>query len=363
MKNHTNHHDTAPATKLEQLLTACLGRHECQRVVQLMHIPELFAPGAADGGAVSRAEVAFALNMLLFRDLVRRVPEGLAYTEDAAASGRKVFFDHGAVRTVAIAASGSLPPGEEALTRVLKALGYTLNEVYPLPRLKMTGRAYFHADLRDEMPQFFVSELHVERFSPAFQAAAARVVASSADPLDSVDLARLTTLQTVHALPLADAVALLPALMRCFERQHAAPALADYDALRAESQEMAWIATEGNAFNHVTDRVADVFALATEQRLLGRSIKAQVEVAARGSVRQTAYRAAEVERVFRTPQGSVVRRVPGSFYEFIARDMIEGEQPQADSGLGLGLGLDLGFDSGNATAIFKMTAADSAQAA
>lgn len=349
----TNQIDTQ-LTGLQQLLTACLGSHESARVMRLMHIPKQLTPAmacTANPNSVSRSEIAFAMNMMLFRDLVERVPEGKAYTVDAVASGRRVFFDHGAVRTVSISQSGALPSGEFALTRILKPLGYLLNETYPLPRLKMTGRAYFHADLTEEMPQFFVSELHVDQFSPAFQTAVERVVASSIDPLDANDLVRLQKLEQDQALSLDEAIELLPALLRCFCRQHETPALSDYEILLQESQEMAWIATEGNAFNHVTDRVDDVVALSAEQRQLGRSIKPQVEIAARGTVRQTAYRAAEVERVFSTPQGCVVRRVPGSFYEFISRDHIGNGLQQST--------LDLGFDSGNATAIFKMTSADS----
>lgn len=344
-----------PITNLEQLLTACLGRHECMKLMQFMHIPKQFSIGNQSEsivGEISRLEIAFAMNMMLFRDLVQRVPEGQAYTEDAVLSGRRVFFDHGAVRTVSIVRSGALLSGEAALTRILAPLGYRLNETYPLPRLKMTGRAYLHEDLPEEMPQFFVSELHVDQFSPAFQAAAERVVASSIDPLDALDLVRLNILDKARKLQLDEAIALLPALMRCFGRQHAVPALADYQVLLEESQEMAWIATEGNAFNHVTDRVPDVFALSEEQQQLGRTIKPKVEVAARGTVRQTAYRAAEVERVFKTPKGCVVRRVPGSFYEFISRDVINLDTAEG--------ALDLGFDSGNATAIFKMTSTDTA---
>lgn len=301
---------------------------------------------------ISRVYVAFAMNMLLFRDLLQRVPEGKAYTEDAFRKGRKVFFDHGAVRTVLTGQSGALPPGEAALTRVLKPLGYVLNEVYPLPRLKMTGRAYLHSDLPEEIPQFFVSELHVGQFSPAFQAAAERVVGTSVDPLDDNDKAALEKIAADGFLPFTEAVALLPSLLRCFGCQHEIPSLTDYEALLAESQEMAWIATEGNAFNHVTDRVPDLFALTEEQRLLGRTIKTNVEVAARGTLRQTAYRAAEIDRVFRTDKGCVVKRVPGSFYEFISRDRVETGNGESS--------LDLGFDSSNATAIFKMTSADAA---
>lgn len=341
-------------TILEQLLTPHVGSREAARLMQLMHVPLSLRndQGADATSRIDRTHIAFALNMMLFRNLLQRVPEGRAYTEDAFRSGRKVFFDHGAVRTVLIGRSGALPVGEAALTRVLKPLGYTLNEVYPLPRLNMTGRAYVHSNLPEEIPQFFVSELHVDRFSSGFQAAAAQVVGTSIDPLDNDDKASLERLAADGCLPLTQAIALLPALVRCFDRQHEIPALADYETLLTESQEMAWIATEGNAFNHVTDRVQDLYALTEEQRLLGRTIKTKVEVAARGTLRQTAYRAADVDRVFRTERGCVVKRVPGSFYEFISRDRLAPGNHASS--------LDLGFDSSNATAIFKMTSVDSA---
>jgi hypothetical protein len=114
----------------------------------------------------------------------------------------------------------------------------------------------------------------------------------------------------------------------------------------AESEEMAWIATEGNAFNHVTDRVPDVDAVAREQKALGRPMKETVERSASGRVLQTAFRAAPVERTFRAPAGHLtVATVPGSFFEFITRRPLPGGR------------LDLSFDTGNAQAIFKMTSA------
>ncbi|NTV75835.1 MAG: DUF1338 family protein, partial [Holophaga sp.] len=126
---------------------------------------------------------------------------------------------------------------------------------------------------------------------------------------------------------------------------HAAPSLADYRILYLESAEMAWIATEGNAFNHATDRVADVETLAVAQKELGRAMKETVEVSSSGRVLQTAFQADPVERPFRDIEGHLVlKTVPGSFFEFITR------RPQP------GGGLDLGFDTGNAQAIFKMTA-------
>ena len=51
-------------------------------------------------------------------------------------------------------------------------------------------------------------------------------------------------------------------IIAAFGRHHPAPRLADYETLLAQSAEAAWIATEGNAFNHATDRVPDVDELA-----------------------------------------------------------------------------------------------------
>ncbi len=139
----------------------------------------------------------------------------------------------------------------------------------------------------------------------------------------------------------------LSGLVRAFGPQHATPALADYETLLAASAEGAWIATEGNAFNHATDRVADVVALADALRAQGYPMKAAVEFSANGRVRQTAFLADKVARTFLLADGGVVEReVPGSFYEFISRDAVPGTDA-----------LDLTFDSGNATGIFAVTQA------
>lgn len=331
-------------TGLFRLLSATLGEAAAQTAFDPLHVaPALLRPVTA---TLSRAELAQALNMALFADLLRRVPAGAAYVADCQRAGQPVVFDHGALRTVAWP-SGALPPGEAALTRVLRPLGFAHAETYPLTKLKMTGRSWRHADFPEDIAQFFVSELHPEQFSPAFQAAASRVLGASRDPLAPADLALLEQLARDQGLPWNAALALLPRLIACFERQHPLFNLADYQTLRAESAEMAWIATEGNAFNHATDRVADLARLADTQRALGRPIKDSIEVSKSGRVRQTAFRAAQVQRQFLHEGQVLSETVPGSFYEFIQRERDEGE----------GAGLDLRFDAGNATGIFKMTAA------
>lgn len=296
-------------------------------------------------GAVPRAVVAQAVGIVLLDDLLGRVPTAAAYVEDRVAAGHKVHLDHGAVRTVTGVGSGLLPEGQEALARVLGPLGYAHRSTYDLSLLRMTGRSWCHLDLPASVPQYFVSELHADRFPPPFQQAAARVLASSRDPVTDQGRADLAELAQRGSLPLGRAVAVVAVAAACFRRQHDDPGEADYETLGAESSEMAWIATEGTVCNHATDRVDDVFAVAAAERAAGRPVKDDVEVSASGRILQTAHRAAVVERTFRTVDGGTVRRpVPGSFFEFITR------RPLPD-----GSGPDLAFDAANAQQIFTMT--------
>lgn len=331
---------------LRETLEQVIGKDRADRLFQVLVVPQPLLDES--GGRISRAGIAQALNMMLFEDLLNRVPDAKKYADDRLRDGRKILHDHGAVRTVALECMGELPAGEDAITRMLRPLGYALNGTYPLERLKMTGRSHAQADYPQELAQFFISELHPDRFSPEFQAAVKRVTASSRDPLTPEAKSLLAELEQERSLPVEKAVKLLPVLASVFSRQHDEPTVADYEVLLKESPEMAWISTEGNAFNHATDRVDNVDEVAEEQKKLGRPMKEVVEKSQSGRVRQTAFLAARVQRSFRDSNGgTVIREVPGSFYEFITR------LPISEDGKS---GVDLSFDSSNAQAIFKMTA-------
>jgi hypothetical protein len=336
------------APLLERLLTDLLGAPRCGGLFKEISV---HAPlRAAVGDRVPRAVLAQALNMALFDGLLARVPAARERVNEVVRGGGRVVFDHGALRTVATPFPNALPGGYAAFARILEPLGYRVSNVYPLARISMTGRSFTHEDHPEEIAQFFVSELHLSGFSAGFQSAAQRVLATSRDPLTPAAQERLAILARERALSQADALTLLRDLVPCFGRQHAPPALADYEELLGESAEMAWIATEGHTFNHVTERVADVEAVAEEQKRRGRPMKDAVEVSRSGRIMQTAYFASPVRRALVEADGRpVAREVPGSFYEFIERARI----PAAD---GKG-GLDLGFDSGNAQGIFRMTSA------
>lgn len=337
---------------LAELLAPLLSSKEIDELTGL-HLPSAAADAHDPSAPVSRALLAVALNWALFARLLREVPQAQRYVRRQRAAGKPIVFDHGAVRTVAAQHSGALPSGEAAIARVLAPLGYAPAETYPLPRLRMTGRAWRHADDPQGLPQFFVSALHPEAFNPAFERTVEAVLSTSRDPLAGDHTqALLARLAYEGTLPAAAARAMLPALVACFARQHPMPTLAQYRAIAAESAEMAWISTEGQTFNHATDRVADVDALAAALRAEGFAIKDRVEVSSSGRVRQTALHAARVRRAFSPdpadPAATRTLEVPGSFFEFISRAPLPVDR-------GVAPALDLAFDAGNATGIFKMT--------
>jgi len=198
-------------TNLQYMLTSLLGAEHANQLSGLLQIPASTLRPRAD--TVSRIEIAQALNMLLFEKLLKAVPQGNDYVQDSVRAGNKIRFDHGALRTVLGISTGNLPAGEAAFTRILRPLGYQVNGIYPLQRISMTGRAYAHEDDAEEIAQFFLSELHPHHFSSEFQATVNKVLSTSQDPVDAHSAQLLQQLGNDKALPLADALALLPVLV------------------------------------------------------------------------------------------------------------------------------------------------------
>tara|TARA_R110002124_G_scaffold233631_1_gene398994 strand:+ start:3270 stop:4295 length:1026 start_codon:yes stop_codon:yes gene_type:complete len=330
-----------------RLSSSLLGEEQARHMLTLLE--PMVRDEYADCNQISRAQFASAMNVVLFADIMDRVPPARTYVEDVERDGGRICFDHGALRTVCLTegSTGTLPRGEKAFRRLLEPMGYEEAAIYPLPALRMTGHAYCHKDHPESMPQFFVSELHVEKFDEEFAQAADRVFGTSRDPVDAPALEALAVLERKESLPFDVAAETLRTVVSAFDRHHERPMLSDYEILKASSGEAAWIATEGNAFNHATDRVPDVFALAEAQKRLGRPMKDKVECSQNGRVCQTAFRAETVERRFGIPGADdYLMAVPGSFHEFITRKV----DPETGR-------LDLTFDAGNATAIFHMTRA------
>ncbi|MFJ5298258.1 DUF1338 domain-containing protein [Pseudomonas sp. NPDC088368] len=331
---------------LFSLVASTVGQPAADWLERRVDVPQALHDFSWSDGGVHRVWLAEALNLCLFHKLVQAVPDGLRYVDEQFESGRKVVFDHGAIRTVDWAQNGELPRGRQAFSRLLEPLGFTDVRTYPLTKLNMTGWGYRQMDLPEDIAQFFVSELHPGRLSQAFQDAVSRVVSSSRDPLTPDDLSILQRLRATRHCSLEEATRLLPGLYRAFGRQHGVVQEADYRQLLGESAEMAWISTEGNSFNHLTDRVGNLEATVEEQIRLERPMKDSIEVSTSGRVMQTAYKACTVSRELLNAEGVLkTHQVPGSFVEFIQRKI----DPENGK-------IDLNFDSSNAQGIFKMTA-------
>lgn len=335
-------HDAAQSLQtLYALLAPVVGAERATWALDTLAIGPALA-GSSDRAA--RAQVAMALNAALFLDLLDRVPTAARYVSEMRAKGEAIVFDHGALRTID-GETGALPSGHAAFLRFLAPLGYEVRGLYPLPALTMTGRALVQVDLPETVPQFFVSELHIDQLTQGAQEAAAKVFGASTDPLGDAEWLALGSVGRHGDCTVEEGVTILKGALAAFDRQHPAPALEDYQVLLAHSKEGAWIATEGNAFNHATTRVPDVQSHSEELKAAGYPLKPAVEISRNGRVRQTAILADKVSRPFRLADGSeTTLEVPGSFYEFISRDV----DPETGT-------LDLTFDSGNATGIFAVT--------
>ncbi len=327
---------------LWHLLETTLGHRRAEMLFETLDIDaRLLTPTDA---SLPRAVLAEALNLVLFEQLLERVPEARLHVATERARGRKVCFDHGALRTLDLNHPSGLPRGHHAIARLLEPLGYAIADVYPLGRLGATGRAFCHLDLPEALSQFFVAELHVEGRSKAFQEAAGRLAASARNPLPAWAEALLDRLTTERTLALPEAQRLLPTLAACFARLHDLPTTEDFDTLHAESPETAWFATEGSVYNHATDRVPSVETTAQALRAAGAPMKERVESSPMGRVRQTASLSTPVQRPLRGADGQTrLRTVPGSFFELISREL----KPDGF--------LDLSFDTGNATGIMLVT--------
>jgi hypothetical protein len=225
---------------MNELLTTLVGPQRCERLLADVAIPPQLAGDEQPRGQLSRAAVAMAMSLVLFEDLLARVPSGARYVASQRERGRQVVFDHGAVRTVDWHETGQLPPGAELFRRLLNPLGYQEVGLYPLDRIHMTGRVFTHADVPEQVPQYFVSELHVDRLDPEAREAVTRTVGNSADPLRDEALSLLDDLAGRGWMALDDAAHLILMLAPCFGRHHRDPRLDDYKTLLRDSAEMAW---------------------------------------------------------------------------------------------------------------------------
>ena len=116
---------------IESLLRTFIGCGKTDFLFSALNMPSMLHDWEA--GTVTRAELAQAMNMALFEDLLERSSNGRTYTNDAIAGGGSVHFDHGALRTVRWPHNGALPPARVMLNAMFAASMFGQTKRFALP--------------------------------------------------------------------------------------------------------------------------------------------------------------------------------------------------------------------------------------
>src|SRR6476619_4731835 len=96
----------------------------------------------------------------LWENYCQRVEYARRYRDLVNKKGGRVVNDHIAFRTFNTR-MGDLPPGIEAMARLVTPLGYRAGGSYEFKDKHLTARHYEHEDAL--MPKIFISQLEVDR--------------------------------------------------------------------------------------------------------------------------------------------------------------------------------------------------------
>lgn len=272
-----------------------------------------------------------------------RVPEVGAIVramigENVIAREQAIENDHIAFRSLGVPFLGMA-----SLEKVFVHLGYTRRDAYHFPAKKLD--AFWYAPPEPWFPRIFLSELRVGELSQTAQTLIHRYTGGlTADPVEDIDLDDAKAID--HFL---------------HSSSWDAPALADYVALREESEYAAWVIYNRYYLNHFTvsvhnlpdgyNTVASFNAFLERHGFRLNDAGGKVKKSPDGLLLQSSTVAGLVEATF---AGGVKKMIPGSYVEFAERRILpEFAGLSADR-----IGRDQrreGFEAGNADKIFEST--------
>lgn len=302
---------------LASLLGYVIGDDDAQRLIATVRVAPALASRPV-GNWVDRATVAQGLVLVLVADLLRRVPAARTYVDGLA--DEPLYFDHAVVHTVGQAGDAAPHASGGSIERILRALGFAAPSQAEGAAAAGLCRCvtFVQQDAPDLVPRIVLEQIDASAFGAEFHATAHRVFGAARDPL-SPELAQL--LQRMEAqgrLDFHDATDLVLRAARCFDRQHVLPHVADYEVLLQSSSAAAWVATEGQAFHHLTRSVPglpDLQALA----VAGFEVRQTREPGHDGRARPMAVIGTQFSRRLKGPRGREIERtVPGSFLQLVA---------------------------------------------
>jgi len=253
---------------VERLLVYAIGPVKAERAMESIVFPPFLNDW--EWGSVTRSELAMALQVVLFDDLLMDSLEGRVTLHDSVKKGKRLFLRRSYLLTARSRLNGALPVGEAAITRILGPLGYRFMAASEFDGGGAVKRMYAHADQSEALAGFVIGELDQDSFSTGFQRVVERVVASSTDPITPLCVHHLSELDRVGVLPLTIAEQVLLSIAGAFSRRHQTVNDSDVELLASESVEMASVARIGNAVCSVVARLTE--ASVKLDRLLAPSV-------------------------------------------------------------------------------------------
>jgi hypothetical protein len=258
---------------------------------------------------MSASLVLEKLFAVLWEQYKKRVSYAAQYQSMVEKRGGKVQNDHVAFRTFhchtglsAKASEGKQPQGVEAIARIFEALGYRRKDFYPFEDKHLSAWHWEHVG-EPKNPKLFISQLEVDRLSPATAAAIKKCVVGAPDILSPGDKELLALLAQGKTLDPKSAEALAANLARFFARPWNPPLRRMVEDVNKESQYAAWTLLHGNAVNHFTAYIneqkvkewPDIETTVAALRTAGVPMKDEFEGARGSKLRQSSTIAATEE--------------------------------------------------------------------
>jgi hypothetical protein len=260
----------------------------------------------------------------------QRVAYAAQYEKMVTERGGIVQNDHIAFRTFN-AATGKQPAGVEAIARVFISLGYRRKDKYVFADKHLTAWHYEHAQNPD-YPKIFISQLEVDKLSPATAKMIADSVVGAPDLLTPDDPSGF------------------------FTRPWQPPQRAIIEAVNKESQYGAWALLHGNAVNHFTAYInkqnvrewPDLEATVDALRKAGLPMKDELEGERGSKLRQSSTQAVDCECDVTESDGK-----PGKMkWSYAYYELAERNNVSSPDGKPV---LFQGFLGAQATNLFEMT--------
>jgi len=291
---------------------------------------------------------------ILWAQYRKRVSYANTYKAMVEEHGGTVQNDHIAFRTFNTKV-GLQPTGVDAIARIFTALGYQKKDLYLFEDKKLTAWHYEHAT-NPANPKLFISQLEVDRLSPAVADKIKKTIANAPDLVSAADRELLAFLAQGKSIDAKQADVLIMNLAKFFTRPWDTPQRSVIQEVDKESQYGAWTLLHGNSVNHFTAYIneqkvkewPDIEATVAALRQAGVPMKDEFEGERGTKLRQSSTKAVDEEcDVVETDGSKGKMNWTYAYYELAERGNVPGPDGKPTR--------FHGFLGAQATNLFEMT--------